>query len=210
MLECEVALLDVHCDLGRDDHVVVAQGKHLAAAVAAVPDRRDAHLPRLLQTLQDIFRVARCADGHKHIALLSQRLDLPLEDVVVAVVIADRRDDGRIRRQRDRSQRRPVHREPRDELRRQVLRVCSRAAVARDHQLAPVQHRLRRLLPGLDDGLDQVVVGEDLLKGRDAVIQLLADEILHGGSYETFGSAGGCSKLMRSSSTAYGRFCTWV
>ena len=66
---------------------------------------------------------------------IPRRLDLPFEHVVVAVVVADGGEDTGVGGQRDGAQGRTIHRQPRDELRYQMLRVGGRAAVAAYQQL---------------------------------------------------------------------------
>ena len=54
VFECEVALLDIHGGVGRDDDVVITEIAHLSAAVAAETDGDDVHLAGLVEGLEDV------------------------------------------------------------------------------------------------------------------------------------------------------------
>ena len=73
-----------------------------------------------------------------------ERLDLPGEDALEAVVVGDRRDRRGVVGQRDRRQRAPLEQEAADELGGDVRGVGGAAAVAEREQLAAARERARR------------------------------------------------------------------
>jgi hypothetical protein len=65
------------------------------------------------------------------------RLDLPGKDLFKTMVVADRRQDGRIRRQGDGGETRTLHREATHQFCRNVLRVGRAPAISCQQDLAP-------------------------------------------------------------------------
>jgi hypothetical protein len=98
-----------------------------------------------------VLRVPTSRDGDEHITGLSQRVDLVGKGVVVAVVVGDGGENGGVCVEGERRQGRPVPLELTDELRDEVLGLCSGPAVAtREHLTPPLVagNDERRRLPG--------------------------------------------------------------
>src|SRR5262249_57194393 len=82
--------------------------RELTAGAAAEPDRGDAALPARLNGAEHARRFAARRDGERHVALLTEGTDLPGEHLLVAVVVGDRRQGGRVGGERDRRQGLPL------------------------------------------------------------------------------------------------------
>src|ERR1039458_595178 len=95
VLESEVRLLDVHGDARGDDDVNVGERLHDSSVMSQVAHRMDAHGAREFERLDAVFRVAAGRDGQQDVSLAAQRLDLPFEDILVAVVVSYRSQDAR-------------------------------------------------------------------------------------------------------------------
>src|SRR5207249_9138902 len=79
-------------------------------------------------------RAAARRDGQRHVAALAERAHLPGEHLLVAIVIRDCGEGGRVGGERHGRKRRPFAREAPDELRRDVLGVGRAAAVAEEER----------------------------------------------------------------------------
>jgi len=180
VLEREMRLLDVHSDGRGDDDAVVAKAAHLAAVVAGQAESGDAHLLGLVQGFDDVGRVAGGGDTEEDVAGLTESFDLALEETVKAEVVASGRQDGGVGGESDGAQGRPIDGQANDELGHEVLSVRSRASVSGDEQFIPRLHGLRRKFADADEGLGDVLVGEDSLHRGDGLCQLLFNEFLHG------------------------------
>jgi hypothetical protein len=130
VIEGQVALLNVHRDGGGDDDVVVAERAHLAAFVAGEADGGDAHFFGLMESLEDVGGVAGGGDTEEDVAGLAEGLDLAGEDTLVAEVVADGGEDGRVGGEGDGAKGRAVDGEADDELGCEVLGVGGAATVS--------------------------------------------------------------------------------
>ena len=106
---------------------------------------------------------------------LAERLDLPREHAIEPVVVADRRQRARVRRQRERRPRLAFLLVAADQLRGEVLRVRRAAAVAEhQHRAAPAfnaaqQPRDRRDDPPPRSGRRRSCSGRRFLSTRNDV-----------------------------------------
>src|SRR5208337_403528 len=177
-----------------------------------------------VESLQYVLRVTRCRDAKEHVSSLAQCLNLPLKDVVVAIVVTHGGQNRAIRSQRHRAHRRAVHRQPAHKLRYKMLRIRRAAAIAGHHQLAPGEHSLAGGRGGIGQRRKQYLIRHHLLQRSYGVSQFFQDQTSHSSPilkqasirpqlrphYIGNGISGSYSKLMRSRSIAYGRFCTCV
>src|SRR3989338_5825821 len=93
---------------------------------------------RLLDTEQDILGVAACGNPKRHIALLSQRLNLALENMVKTVIIADSCQDRGVCCERDGRYPTLFLLIPPQNLRRQMLAAAGCAAVPEKKHLMAI------------------------------------------------------------------------
>lgn len=103
---------------------------HRPAGLAGKPDDLHARRVRRFDGAQDVLRIAGSGEGVEHIALCAQRLDLPREQMLVAVVVADRGENAGVGCQCDTGQSRAVVIEAADQFPRPVLGVGRAAAIA--------------------------------------------------------------------------------
>src|SRR5262245_18544969 len=136
MTERDVALLDARGFLVRNDDGVVDERFDLAA-VAPEESRRHqtADGTRAQESETHVRRVAARADADGDVACDSERFDLTLEDVLVAVVVGDGGQNRSVRRERDGWPAAPLALIAPHELSGQVLRVGGAAAVAEEEHL---------------------------------------------------------------------------
>src|SRR5665213_3781823 len=175
VFERQVRLLNIHRHVRWYDHVDVRERGHVAALAAGVGDGVQTHLLRQLQRLDAVLRVAAGRNREEHIALDAERFNLPLEDIVVAVIVADGGENAGVGGKRDGAQGRPGNSQPRDELGNQVLRIGSRSAVAAYQQLAAGLHGRGGKLAGLDDRVVNGLVRKYSRHGGDGLSKLAAD-----------------------------------
>ncbi len=114
----------------------VAERPHAAALGAREPNHGYAALAGNLDGFRIFGTVAARRDGQEHVARTCMGGQLARKHLVEPVVVADRGHGRPVGVQRDRSQGRPFLPEPSGQLRRDMLRVGRRAAVAGDEQLA--------------------------------------------------------------------------
>src|SRR5690606_12256951 len=107
MQQQDVYFLDAHGAVVGDAQVNVGLHEHAADFATALAGERDhGHLAvvRGFDGLDDVGRVAAGGDCHQYVAGLAQRVDLALEYGVEAVIVADRREYGRVGVQGDTGQ----------------------------------------------------------------------------------------------------------
>src|SRR5262249_6610067 len=85
---------------------------------------------------QHVWRIAAGRDRESQIARSAQGAELAFKEFVEGRVVRDRRQDGGVGRQCQRGDRGAVVVQSIDELRRDMLRVCRRAAVSENKYLA--------------------------------------------------------------------------
>jgi len=145
----EVAFLHVGGLDGGDDDRAVRDLLH--PPVVAGEGHRDSSAGLgLLHGEDDVLGVARGGQSDEHVALLADALDLPLEDYVVAVVVADR-GDRRDVGQAHAGERGALHHVPAGELGRDVLGVGGRTAVPAEDYLVAVAERVDEHVGGFPD-----------------------------------------------------------
>ncbi len=115
--------------VGRHQRDVAHRGE-LAALRARHADRRHAQRLRGAYRPAHALGAAARRDRDQYVARRAEPLQLAREHLVVAVVVADRRDRGAVHAERHGRQPRAVHQVAARELGRQVLRVGGAAAVA--------------------------------------------------------------------------------
>jgi hypothetical protein len=93
--------------------------------------------------------IAGRRDRQQDVAGLAEGLDLLAEDLVEAVVVADRRDDRGVGAQRDRRQRETLALEAADQFGSEVLGVAGGTAVAACQDLVAVGQRIEHQFDGL-------------------------------------------------------------
>ena len=108
---------------------------------------------------QDIARVAAGGNGQQHVAGLSERGDLLGEHLVKIVIVGDRRQRGRICRQRDRRQGRAFAFKAVQQLAGKMLGIGGRTAVAAGKDLAIGEQALGHLFRGARYGRGQRLHG---------------------------------------------------
>ena len=179
VFEGEVGLLDVHCDGGRDDDVVVAEVAHFAAAGAGEADGGNAGFPGLMEGVEDVGGVAGGGDAEKEVAWCAEGFDLAGEDLVESKVVGAGGEDGGVGGEGDGAEGRAVVGEADDELGDEVLGVGGRASVAGDEELVAGLHRAGGEFGYGDEGVGDFFVGEDGLQGGDGLGELLLYQVLH-------------------------------
>jgi hypothetical protein len=180
VLESKVRLLNVHGYSRRDDDVVIAEVTHLAAVVAGEADGGDADFFGLMKRFYDVGGIAGGGDAEEDIAGLAESFDLALEEVVVAEVVAGGGEDGGVGGEGDGAEGGPIDGEADDEFGDEVLSVGGGASIACNEQLLARLHGLCGKFADADEGIGDVLVGEDGLHGGDGLGQLLLNEFLHG------------------------------
>ena len=142
-----------------------------SAVAAEERDGRQAAGLSLLQRAQDIFRIAAGCDGDEDVAGLTKAGDLAGEDLVVAVIVADRAHEAPTLGEVKRRIGAPIGREATAELGREIGAVRRAPAVAADEKLfsrrEAVDHRVNRasdrggkllkILQGRTGGLDRFI-----------------------------------------------------
>ena len=106
-----------------------------SSIIAQVAHRVDAHAARQFECLNAVLRVTAGRDSQQYVSLDAQGLDLPFEDILVAVIISYRGQDAGVGGEGDGPQGRAVDDQARNELGHQVLSVRGRSPIAADHQL---------------------------------------------------------------------------
>jgi hypothetical protein len=180
VFEGEVRLLDVHGNGGGDDDVVVTEGAHLAAIVTREADGGDVHFFGLVEGLENVGRVARGGDAEEDVAGLAEGFELAGEEVVEAEVVAGSGEDGGVGGEGDGAECRAIDGEADNELGDEVLGVGSGATVTGDEELVAGVDSVGGELGDGDEGVGDFFVGEDGLQGRDGLLELLLNEMLHG------------------------------
>ena len=112
-----------------------------SAAGAGQRNRRDAELFRAAHGLQHIRAVSARRYREQNVARASVRLELAREDSVEAVIVADGCERRSVARKRRRVERLALREVTARELRRYVLRVSRRAAVAADEETPAAAQR---------------------------------------------------------------------
>src|ERR1035438_621106 len=181
VLESEMRLLDVHGDARGDDDVDVGERLHDSSVIAQVAHRMDAHGGRGFERLDAVFGVAAGRDGQQYVSLDAQGLDLPFEDILVAVVVSYGSQDAAIRGEGGGPEGGTVEHQARNELGDQVLRIRGRASIAADHQLAAGLQGIRGDAGGFHDGGVDSLIVEHPGNGRDRLAKLLLDHIFENG-----------------------------
>jgi hypothetical protein len=179
VLKGEVAFLDVHGDVGRDDDIVIAEVPHLAAVVAAEADGDEVHLAGLVEGLEDVGGVARGGDTEEDVAGLAEGFDLSRKDAIEAEVVAGSGKYRGICRKGNGAEGRTVGGEADYELGDEVLGVGGGASVAGDEEFAASLHGVGGDLGDGDDGIGDVKVGEGGLHGGDGLGQMFLNDVLH-------------------------------
>ena len=162
----DVELLDQRRRVSRGIEAQIAARGHLAPAPSGEADDDQPLAPRRLDRTQDVRRAPRGGDRDQHVAGDAKTQNLPLEDPLVAVIIADRGQNRAVGGQRDRRGRGAVIVEPGEKLAGEVLRVCRAAAIAGEQYLAsgrerpgePIYDRLGRRQEGrvVDRSLERI------------------------------------------------------
>jgi hypothetical protein len=122
---------------------------------------------------EHVRRVAAGGDGEQDVAGLAEREHLLGEDLLVVVVVGDRREGGRVGGQRHRRQPGALALEAVEQLGGEVLRVGRGAAVAARQDLAARHEPLDHQLGGARDRLGERLGGGEL--GLGAVGKVAGD-----------------------------------
>jgi hypothetical protein len=109
--------------------------------------------------LDDVGRIAACADADSDVAWPTQRLNLSSEYPLKAVVICHRGKNGRIGRQCDRSQAGSFNNKAPNELCGEMLRICRAAPIAEEQKFASGGQAIANQKGGLDN-LATAVAGD--------------------------------------------------
>jgi hypothetical protein len=141
VLQGEVGLLDVHGDGGGDDDVVICEIARFAAAVAGEGDGSYAGLFSLLESLEDVGRVAGSGDAEEDVAGLAEGFELAGEDLVEAEVVAAGGEDGGVGGEGNGAKGGAGVGEADDELGYEMLGVGGGASVAGDEEFVARLHR---------------------------------------------------------------------
>src|SRR5258708_31624108 len=119
----DVAFLDARGRRRGDAQAHIAKVPHLATVGARETHDRHALAARGLDRAQDVAAVAARRDGEQHVAFAPVSGDLAGKDLVVAGVVADRGERGRVRVEGEGGERLPIAEESSRQLRRDVLRI---------------------------------------------------------------------------------------
>src|SRR5574343_1450880 len=104
------------------------------------------------------------ADSHQNVASTAKSRNLPAENMLIAIVVPDRRQRTGVRRERDGRQRLPRFLPLAHELSCEVLAVGRRTAVAAEQDLVAARQAVAEdLVTGLNVSLNAVQVGEQAL-----------------------------------------------
>src|SRR5262249_22219321 len=112
----DVAFLNARSFVRWGTETVVGCAFHFPARASGKSYGVDSHLLRSLETAQNIRRIAARGNTDGHITGTAQRLKLPREQQIEAVVIPDRRDAGSIYRKSQRWQCRTIKSKAANEL----------------------------------------------------------------------------------------------
>jgi hypothetical protein len=174
----QVHFLDARGTAMRHVDVHVGVGQQLgqrAAVLAGKGHHPHFALERRFDGGQHVGRIARGRDGQQDVSGLAEGLHLFREDLAVAVVVADGRQDRGVGGQRDRRQREALALETADQLGSEVLAVGSRTAVTAGEDLVAVgqgtEHQFDRLRDGERQGSSrlQFEIGALLEVSEDAL-----------------------------------------
>src|SRR5688572_11638220 len=122
----------------------VARRRHLPRG-SRQSHRHQTALTRARQRLQDVDGRAARRNAERYVTRNPERFDLTREHIIKRLIVAPGREDGLIRRQRNRRQCGTIDVESSDEFTDKMLRVGRRSAVTESKQLAagrecPVDH----------------------------------------------------------------------
>jgi len=130
MTDGDMGFLNARRAVRGDIERQISHGGNRPSVFPRQGQRDKPHLFGRFQPLEHIGRIAAGADSPGHIARLSQRPDLFGKYFRKIVIVADAGDDGRVRRQSNGRQRRPLDDKAVDEFRGDMLSVRGRAPVA--------------------------------------------------------------------------------
>ncbi|KOS74360.1 hypothetical protein DM45_725 [Burkholderia mallei] len=136
MSENQVPLLDLRGVGRRDFEQQVAQLAHFSAAIAGEADARHPLCLGFAKSRQYVRGLSGSRITDQHVALVAERLNLTGKQFLVAVIVSDRRENGRVRRQRHCRQPGPIESKPADELPCDMLRISRASAVTGEQHLA--------------------------------------------------------------------------
>src|SRR5262249_1608693 len=139
-------------------------------------DNRQLLAPRRVDCPQNVRRTAGRRDCDENISWAAEPTDLPFENLVVAIVVANRSENRGIGRQSQCGRRRPIIIKPRQELASYMLCIPSASTIAGEEQLVPPGKRARndiydilnRRREGgiIDRGLDRVAGADQEVEDR--------------------------------------------
>src|ERR1700757_1670650 len=115
-------LLDARCVCRRNLKEKISSRGDSASAFAGEGHGDGADFAGGLESEKDVAAVPRGGDSHYDVALASERFDLALEDVLVAVVVAGGGEDGGVGRKCDRGDAGSIEAEADNQLAIEMLR----------------------------------------------------------------------------------------
>ena len=117
--------------------------RHLPTGLSGEADDVNMLLPCRIDRPQDVRRTPRCRNRDEDISRMAEAEDLPLEQPLVSVVVADCSEDRTIGGQGDRCRGSPIVVEPLQHLAGNMLGVGGTSTITGEKQLAPAAQRFR-------------------------------------------------------------------
>jgi len=148
--ENEVTFLSRSCTGARDDQFDICQASCFAAAAAKKGETGEAKLAGAVQGEKNVWGIAAGREDDHQVTLGRQSLDLPGEDLIEAVVVADAAQQGAVRRESNCRQRTPVFAITPRKFRGKVRRLGGAAPVTADQQFVPAPQ-------GLEDQIGRAI-----------------------------------------------------
>jgi len=146
-----VAFLNARGNGRRHNDRKIDGGSQRAAIFARQTDRLETARRRFFQREKNVWRVAAGGYTEGDVSALAKRLNLPSENLIKAVIVADSSEQGGIGREGNGRQRTALENEAADKFGRKVLSIGSAATVAKKKQLPAVAKAIADRRSGLDD-----------------------------------------------------------
>src|SRR5678810_223827 len=124
---------------------------HLAAVTTCEADGKHSFLTCGSERCKNIRGISTRGDSDRYVARVAQRLNLSRKHQVVAVIVSESRESGRICRERNGGKRDSIRDEASDKFCGDMLSVCGAASIAEQENLAPVAKSRGHFLCGLSN-----------------------------------------------------------
>ena len=151
---------------------------HRPPILPAECDRKSSNSPRRLKCPAYVLTVSGCRDSDYYISRSTDRLNLPLKNAIVTVVVANRRENRRVGSQGNRRQRPALFQEAADEFCSHVLGIGCAAAIAAPENLVAIENTAAYLLG------DSLQLRDRLLQSLDGFQVLFQSLFKHRGQIQ--------------------------